>query len=78
MMKFEFFAHLQESLTRYNTIAQEDTLEKQAQKQYVNGLMRASRFFGVSFEELEAIIQHNPAGDYLDIPAFIRQGRIIR
>jgi len=82
MKKMEFLTCLTNEFTQYNLIADTDSSLKREKKQYIDGLMAASRFFGVSFEELSAI-RHRSASEhaqqsatsdldhYLDTPAVI-------
>lgn len=87
MEKKQFFEYLHNEFIHYQQIPSHQIQEKKEKKEYINGLMKASRFWGVSFEELQDVISSkkmdiNPSEmhyvdnvkplRYLDIPAFIR------
>ncbi|MDD1780035.1 hypothetical protein LRP49_02380 [Enterovibrio sp. ZSDZ35] len=52
--------------------------QKREKKQFINGLMTASRLVGISYEELSAVIEAMPSSKFknleekLNIPAYIR------
>jgi len=83
MKKMEFLTCLSNEFIQYNLIPDADSHVKREKKQYINGLMTASRYFGISFEELNAI-STSPTSEYvdqslldgldkyLDVPAVIR------
>lgn len=88
MKKIEFFTYLKNELVQYKLTPDTDSEVKREKKQYINGLMRASRFFGISFEELRDIIdsefienidksEYSGREELLDIPTFIRQNKRI-
>lgn len=70
MDKSEFHAYLRNAFQRYNQIPTINRDEKREMKQYINGLMTTSRFFGVSYEDLKDIVDSE--ANY-DIPTFVRQ-----
>jgi len=79
MKKMEFLTCLTNEFIQYNLIADTDSSLKREKKQYIDGLMTASHYFGVSFDELSAI-SHRGMNEqalisdldyYLDTPAVI-------
>ncbi|EJG1061845.1 TPA: hypothetical protein NGT44_004417 [Vibrio parahaemolyticus] len=79
MSKEAFLKHLAEQFEEYANIPSSLVAEKVGKKQFINGLMTASRYFDVKYEELEAVIPKSLNDDYepLDIPAFIRDGKLL-
>ncbi|MBD3822639.1 MAG: hypothetical protein IE914_10340 [Thiotrichales bacterium] len=84
MSEQEFLAYLKNELHQYSLILDQNGARKREKKQYIKGLMTASRFFGVSFEALEAVVGTTlkpQAGgmdsasreELLDIPTVIRK-----
>jgi len=82
MGKAELLVYLRGELNQYNRIINSQT--KREKKQYIDGLMKASRFFGVSYEELKEItdselkehinsLTMSGDDDLLDVPTFIRK-----
>lgn len=87
-MKQAFLKLLSDEFRTYYDLPLGERHKREQKRQYINGLMVASRLFGVSFEELDKVAkqshsqhasapgntrQYSPAElDYLDIPAFIR------
>lgn len=83
--KRKFLAYLSNEFKRYHLIDDGLSQDKLKQKAYLNGLMQAARFFGLSFDELQKVIDIeqqialktsttssvNVKPDY-EIPAFIR------
>ncbi|GHA10779.1 hypothetical protein [Oceanisphaera arctica] len=85
MQKTEFLGYLSVEFQEYCQIPSEDIQEKQEKKQFINGLMKAARIFGVSFDELTAVVKSEQpdAGpsfsvsspeDIIKVPAYIRHG----
>jgi len=82
-MKDEFLDFLELEFNNYHSIPLELEQEKKSKKEFINGLMKASRFFDVTFDELQAIVKKSSvqekyvknATDFLDIPTFIRLGK---
>ncbi|HCH0793139.1 TPA: hypothetical protein NKO85_003829 [Vibrio parahaemolyticus] len=79
MNKEAFLKHLVEQFEEYHNIPSSLVGEKISKKQFINGLMTASRFFGVEYEELESVIPKSLADDeeLLYIPKFIRDGKLL-
>ncbi len=79
MSKEAFLKHLAEQFEEYANIPSSLVAEKVGKKQFINGLMTASRYFDVKYEELEAVIPKslNDDDEPLDIPAFIRDGKLL-
>lgn len=78
MSKRDFINYLECEFSQYQNLT--DDCSRKEKKQFINGLMKASRFFGVSYDELNTIVDtHRKVSDqsdnYLDIPAFIRQAK---
>ncbi|WP_305838333.1 hypothetical protein [Photobacterium leiognathi] len=52
--------------------------KKRERREFINGLMKGSRFFGVSFDDLEEIVQSKSSlcfdslKEMLEIPTYIR------
>ncbi|EEZ88381.1 hypothetical protein VME_18250 [Vibrio harveyi 1DA3] len=67
--KIKFFEYLDSTFKEYRLKPTAET------KAFINGLMTASKFFGVTYEELERVIEQGAPKDvpYLDIPTFIRK-----
>lgn len=83
MPKTEFLTYLSHELIQYNLIPNTDRTVKHAKKQFINGLMTASRYLGVSFEELQTMIDSQPSIEieqsllagidtYFDVPTVMR------
>lgn len=76
--KSEFLALLKSEYELYCSMPSSSVQIKNDKKQFINGLMTASRIFGVSFEELKEIIYSDSfdslSDERLDIPPFIRNG----
>lgn len=75
MNNSDFIKFLECEFLQYQKLT--DHSERQEKKQFINGLMTASRFFGVSYHELNAVVdvyrkENMQRDDYLDIPTFIR------
>lgn len=89
MEKSEFLSYLKDVINQYNLMSDFEGIKKAEKKQYINGLMRASRFFCVSFEELKAVVDQSETVEQsydesfvgtkepLEIPTFVRQNKII-
>lgn len=79
MEKAKFLDYLSHEYHAYCAIPTSDPQHKREKKQFVNGLMTASRLFGVSIDELNAVIDSKPQPPYanidemLEIPTYIRQ-----
>ncbi|WKE65427.1 hypothetical protein PVT67_17440 [Gallaecimonas kandeliae] len=84
MSEQEFLAYLKNELHQYSLIPAQDGPRKREKKQYIKGLMTASRFFGVSFEALEEVVgttlkpldggmDSTAREELLDIPTVIRK-----
>lgn len=85
MEQSEFLNYLANELSTYNQIAIADTQARFEKKQYINGLMKASRFFGVTYESIKEVIDTqlkeqidflNASGrtdELYNIPAYIRE-----
>ncbi len=83
MEKIEFLDYLSVEFKEYCQIPSDEPQVKKEKKQFINGLMKAARIFGVSFDELNAVIESekrnaghthplfNPK-DFIDIPTYIR------
>ncbi|WP_010448222.1 hypothetical protein [Vibrio rotiferianus] len=74
----DFIEFLKQEFSDYHGLT--EPRQRKEKKQFINGLMTASRFFGVSYDELKAIVATHRAVDtqdehYLDIPTFIRQAK---
>jgi len=65
MKKKEFLTCLTNELIQYNLIADTDSSLKREKKQYIDGLMTASHYFGISLEELNAI-SHRAVNEYAE------------
>lgn len=82
MSKRELLTYLSHELFLYNHI-RDNT--KHNKKEYIKGLMKAARFFDVSFEELKLIVEHNKVENKLTInerddfyiPTYIRKNNSI-
>ncbi|MEJ2763715.1 hypothetical protein VV869_06995 [Photobacterium sp. MCCC 1A19761] len=78
MEKTEFFDYLRHEFQEYCAIPLDHTAAKLEKKQFINGLMKASRFFGVSYDELNDVINSQPKYSWasleaiLDVPTYIR------
>ena len=62
----------------YCSIPESEPKKKGDKKQFINGLMTASRVIGISYDELNKIVQTNPNAslseedELLDVPTFVR------
>ncbi|GLS91460.1 hypothetical protein GCM10007916_25290 [Psychromonas marina] len=89
MEQSEFLSYLSNELDLYYQIPSTYSQVKYEKKQYINGLMKASRFFGVSFENIQEVINRESKGqiaalaasgrtdELYEIPAFIRENKAI-
>lgn len=86
MGKSDFLIYLKDELNQYSCIPDNNPQAKSEKKQFINGLMRGSRFFGVSFDELKEVTDNGvktqvnehatfKKEDLLNIPEFIREYR---
>lgn len=85
MKQSEFLDYLANELSIYNQIPISETQVRFEKKQYINGLMKAARFFGVTYETMKEVIDTqlkeqinvlNASGrahELYNIPAFIRE-----
>jgi len=80
MQQSEFLSYLSNELDLYYQIPVTYTQVRFEKKQYINGLMKASRFFGVSFENLKEVIDREAGEQFIvsvqsdeefDIPALV-------
>ncbi|OCH36615.1 hypothetical protein [Aliivibrio fischeri] len=71
MKNAEFLDYLDTQFKEYRNSPSAGS--KKEQKAFINGLMKAARIFGVTFDELEQVVKSNLSEDYLDIPTFIRK-----
>ncbi len=83
MSKKQFLEHLKTEFTEYDAIPDQEFESKTKKKEFIKGMMKASRYFGVSFYELESVVVSvqgqddnvktaASSMDYLDIPTIIR------
>ena len=82
MSKDNFIEYLAEEIREYHNILPTEKAKKDGKRMYINGLMKASRFFGVEYGELEKVIRqyqdtvnnvgYNGSLEFLDIPTFLR------
>ncbi|MCG9727737.1 hypothetical protein [Vibrio brasiliensis] len=77
--KKELLAVLTKECEIYSSIPASEQLQKRDKKCFINGLMTACRVVGVSFEELNAIIESMPQqpkfkdiDEKLSIPTYVR------
>ena len=77
----DFLDYLTTEFKQYHSIPTQETQARRDKKQFIAGLMTASRFFGVEYDELQAIIdnaQHKGAplfttlDEMLAVPAYLR------
>ncbi|MEZ8104080.1 hypothetical protein [Vibrio cortegadensis] len=84
MRNAEFLEYLKSEFQEYCAIPISQSQHKSEKKQFINGLMKASRFFGVSFDDLNEIIKSQPQAsfhgfeDMLDVPTYIRNEMSIK
>lgn len=84
--KQEFLAYLQASFRDYFADFSQNSADRAQSKSFINGLMVAGKFFGITSEELQQALSreqsHRLKGsaqidftgqDLLEIPAYIRQ-----
>ncbi|MGF1694350.1 hypothetical protein L4C54_01605 [Vibrio lamellibrachiae] len=80
----KFLSYLADELHQYRQIVDTKTEEKNEKRHFINGLMTSARFFGISYESLQHVIDNQlkqhineltnaDTGELLDVPAFIRQ-----
>jgi len=83
MKKTQFLTYLSNELMQYNLIPDADSVLKHDKKQFINGLMTAARYLGISFEELKIVIDSQPSIEieqslqasierYFDVPTVMR------
>lgn len=79
MDKQVFLDYLREQFDDYQATPVSRMSEHAEKKQFINGLMTASRFFDVSYEELQALAPKEVEGktDFLDIPTYVRNGKTL-
>ncbi|MCG7496414.1 hypothetical protein MHO82_06035 [Vibrio sp. Of7-15] len=76
--KSEMLALLNKECHEYCLIPTNDIQHKREKKQFINGLMTASRVMGISYDELNEVIEAMPKpkfsslDDKLAIPTYIR------
>ncbi len=77
--KEELLALLTKECELYSSIAAIEQQQKRDKKCFINGLMTACRVVGISFEELNAIIELMPqqpkfkdTDEQLSIPTYVR------
>lgn len=84
MKKTEFLTYLSNEFRQYHLMPEADSVVKGEKKQFINGLMTASRYLGISFEELQTVIDSQPRIEieqallssidtYFDVPTVIRK-----
>ncbi|EHR5764870.1 TPA: hypothetical protein ACMD08_004498 [Vibrio parahaemolyticus] len=79
LQKAELLALLSQECEIYSSIPASEKLQKRDKKHFINGLMKACRVVGISYEELSAIIDSMPKSprfkdldEQLSIPTYIR------
>ncbi|CZF77631.1 putative methyltransferase YcgJ [Grimontia celer] len=83
MEKAAFFTYLSREFSSYYHIHQTDSQRKIEKRHYLNGLMKAARFFGVSYEELKQVVDTEYSksmaasplaalNERMEIPTYIR------
>lgn len=74
----ELLTLIEQEFIDYRGIPMMDSQRKHEKKQFINGLMTAARVVGITYDELNTIVEaHPPASiqyheDELSIPAYIR------
>ncbi|OCH69559.1 hypothetical protein A6E00_08580 [Vibrio diabolicus] len=73
----ELLTLIEQEFIDYRGIPMSDSQRKHEKKQFINGLMTAARVVGITYDELNVIVEaHPPASlhneDELSIPAYIR------
>ncbi|ANO34292.1 hypothetical protein BCT86_13830 [Vibrio breoganii] len=76
--KQAFLDLLSEEYQQYLAIPSTQWQKKRENKQFIRGLMTASRLFGISFDELSEIVgcdsnQALSIEDMLEVPTYIRE-----
>ncbi|PSU96364.1 hypothetical protein C0W80_17320 [Photobacterium leiognathi subsp. mandapamensis] len=78
MDKMDFLNYLKHEYQEYCVIPSIEYQKKREKREFINGLMKGSRFFGVSFDDLEEIVQSQSSlcfdslEEMLEIPTYIR------
>lgn len=82
MNNIEFLEYLKNEFHQYHQIPTQETQARREKKQFISGLMTASRFFGVSYDALQVIVEEEQRkgappfaslDDKLIVPTYIRQ-----
>ena len=82
MNNSDFLDYLKNEFHQYHQIPTQETQARNEKKQFIAGLMKASRFFGVSYEALQGIVEEEQRkgappfaslDDKLIVPTYIRQ-----
>lgn len=75
----ELLEIIKKEFNEYRSISIAEKQRKHDKKQFINGLMVAARAVGISFDELNDIVESSQVGsssiviDDLSIPAYIRE-----
>lgn len=82
MSKDNFMEYLAKEIREYHNILPAEKVKRDGKRMYINGLMKASRFFSVEYSELERVIKqyqdtvnnfgYTESLEFLDIPTFLR------
>lgn len=76
--KIELLTLLKQEYQDYCLIPEREHQQKRDKKHFIKGLMTASRAVGISYDELNEIIESNPKAQFRDldeklsIPTFVR------
>lgn len=72
----ELLIFIEQQFNEYRLIPKKNTQEKSEKKAFINGLMTAARIVGISYDELNVIVEstciEREESDDLSIPAYIR------